>query len=271
MKLWRTLFLAGILAAAFSAAQARDLDEIKQSGYIKIAVHDDQPPFGYVDAVGAFQGYDVYFGRRIAADLGVKPRFVPTNSADKIEIVRRGDADITLANCTVTAKRAQKVDFALPYMKATLAVVSRKTKPIEKIEDLEGLTLAIVKGTTADEFFEGYRFGEIKFKDVKDHDEAYRLLLAGEVDAYSNDDTVLILWAKAHPEFVVAIKNLGEIDLIAPAVQKGNFKLINWLNHEIEKLGKENFFHEAYEKTLKSMFNDVLSADEIVVEGGRLR
>ena len=56
----------------------RTLDEIKESGTIKIGVFSDKNPFGYVDENGEYQGYDIYFAERLAKDLGVEVEYVPT-------------------------------------------------------------------------------------------------------------------------------------------------------------------------------------------------
>ena len=53
-------------------------------------------------------------------------------------------------------------------------------------------------------------------------------------------------------------------------MQKGNKELLNWINDEIVKLGKENFFHKDYEQTLKSVYGSDVDPDDIVVEGGQL-
>ena len=70
-------------AASGSAAAAgsdvfRTLDEIKADGTVNIGVFSDKNPFGYVDENGEYQGYDVYFARRLAEDLGVEANFVST-------------------------------------------------------------------------------------------------------------------------------------------------------------------------------------------------
>ena len=59
-----------------SDAIYRTLDEIKESGKIVIGVFSDKNPFGYVDENGEYQGYDVYFAKRLAEDLGVEVEFV---------------------------------------------------------------------------------------------------------------------------------------------------------------------------------------------------
>lgn len=102
----------------------RTLDEIKESGTINIGVFSDKNPFGYVDENGEYLGYDVYFAERIGQDLGVNINYVSTEAASRVEYLETGKVDIVLANFTVTEERAQKVDFALPYMNVSLGVVS---------------------------------------------------------------------------------------------------------------------------------------------------
>ena len=131
-KITKTLAAALIVAAAASQtvfakpANGRTVAEIKKSKTIKIAVFSDKKPFGYVDENGEYQGYDVYLGNRIAKDLGVKVKYVPVEAAARVEVLATGKVDIVLANFTVTPERAQKVDFALPYMKVALGIVSPK-------------------------------------------------------------------------------------------------------------------------------------------------
>lgn len=144
---------AAALTTAFTAAsfsvEARPLDAIQKSGEVVIGVFSDKAPFGYVDAKGNYQGYDVYFGNRLANDLGVKVKYVSVDPASRVEFLVTDKVDIILANFTVTKERAEKVDFALPYMKVALGVVSPESAPITKVEQLKGKTLIIAKGTTA--------------------------------------------------------------------------------------------------------------------------
>ena len=58
---------SGSVAAAGSDV-FRTLDEIKADGTVNIGVFSDKNPFGYVDENGEYQGYDVYFARRLAED-----------------------------------------------------------------------------------------------------------------------------------------------------------------------------------------------------------
>ena len=109
-------------------AQARTLEEIKEDGKIKIGVFSDKNPFGYVDENGDIQGYDVYFAKRLAKDLlgsEEAAEFVYVEAANRVEYLQAGKVDVILANFTVTEERSEKVDFALPYMKVALGIVSQ--------------------------------------------------------------------------------------------------------------------------------------------------
>ena len=67
-------------AAALAASRARTLQDIKDSGTLVIGVFSDKKPFGYVDENGDYQGYDVYFARRLAQDLGVELKLVSVDA-----------------------------------------------------------------------------------------------------------------------------------------------------------------------------------------------
>lgn len=276
-KITKAVAAALIVAAAASQAvfakpaSGRTVAEIKKSKTIKIAVFSDKKPFGYVDENGEYQGYDVYLGNRIAKDLGVKVKYVPVEAAARVEVLATGKVDIVLANFTVTPERAQKVDFALPYMKVALGIVSPKKALITDPAQLNGKTLIIAKGTTAESYF-SKNYPKIKLLKFDQYSEAYNALLDGRGDGLSTDNTEVLAWAIENPTFAVGAgaDSIGSLDAIAPAVQKGNKDLLDWLNNEIVQLGKEKFFHADYEATLRSVYGKDSDADSLVVEGGKL-
>ena len=253
-----------------AVAKARTVQEIKDSGVIRIGVFTDKAPFGYIDENGKNQGYDVYFTDRLAKDLGVKVEYISLDPASRVEYAETGKADIVAANFTVTPERAEKVDFSLPYMKVSLGVVSPDGAVIKSVEELKDKTLIVSKGTTAEYYF-SKNHPEVKLQKYDSYADAYNALLDGRGDAFSTDNTEVLAWAKLNPGFTVGINSLGDVDTIAVAVQKGNTDLLNWINNEIKELGKENFFHEAYKATLEPIYGDSADPDSIVVEGGEVK
>ena len=254
-------------SSSSSSATARTLDEIKKSGKLKVAVFSDKAPFGYVDKDGKNAGYDVYFAERLGKDLGVDVEYTSVDAAARVDVLTSNKVDITLANFTVTDERKEKVDFAKPYMKVALGVVSPENAEITDVDQLKGKTLIVTKGTTAETWFEK-NAPNVKLQKYDQYADAYNALLDGRGDAFSTDNTEVLAWAKSNKGFKVGITELGDKDTIAAAVQKGNKELLDWINDEIDKLGDENFFHKDYEETLKPVYGDEVDPDEIVVEKG---
>ena len=259
---------AGSTASAANTSDVfRTLDEIKSSGTVNIGVFSDKNPFGYVDENGEYQGYDVYFARRLAEDLGVEVNFISTEAANRIEYLKTGKVDIILANFTVTPARAEEVDFALPYMNVALGVVSPNGRVITTLEGWdENDEMIVISGTTAETYLTE-NYPNIKLQKYDTYANAKNALENGNAAAWANDNTEVIAYALQNTGYTVGIPTLGSTDTIAPAVTKGNTTLLEWLNNEIKALGEENFFHADYEATLADTYG-LDYEDELVVEGG---
>jgi polar amino acid transport system substrate-binding protein len=254
-------------ASTDSSVVYRTLDEIKESGSIRIGVFSDKSPFGYVDENGEYQGYDVYYGNRIGEDLGVDVEYVSTEAASRIEYLQTGKVDVILANFTVTEERAEEVDFALPYMNVALGVVSPEGAVVTSLDDLGADDeIIVISGTTAETYLEK-NYPDIKLQKYDAYAEAKTAFENGNGVAWANDNTEVIAFAIENPGYEVGIPSLGSADTIAAAVSKGNDSLLNWLNEEIGTLGEENFFHADYEATLLDTYGAEYE-DTLVVEGG---
>lgn len=277
------VFLVGLTACSTNLSQnsssskginSSSLDAIKKAGKIKIGIFSDDAPFCYQAADGSYAGYDVQFGKRLAKELlgdENKVTWVVVNPADRVAYIQTGKVDIMLADFTVTTDRAKSVDFTLPYEQVSIGVVSSAKAPIKSVDDLKGKTLAVNTGTTQDSYFSTKTQG-IKIQRVDAVSDGFQDLTSGRAAAFSQDNTTVLVWAKKNPGYVVGIKELGEKNYIAGAVKKGNKELLNYVNNLIKgKLNNEKFFHKDYEKTLKPSFPSDVTADQIVVEGGKTK
>ena len=268
------LMIALVLVLSFAASASADvvyrtLDEIKASGTINIGVFSDKNPFGYVDENGEYQGYDVYFARRIGEDLGLTVNYVSTEAANRVEYLETGKVDIILANFTVTPERAEKVDFALPYMNVALGVVSPDSRVIRDLSEIGADDQVIViSGTTAEDYLIKNN-PEITLQKYDTYANAKNALENGNAVAWANDNTEVIAYALQNEGYTVGIPSLGSQDTIAPAVSKGNESLLNWINDEIKALAGEQFFHKDYEATLVETYG-LDYEDSLVLEGGGL-
>ena len=257
--------------ATESTAKAGVLSKIKENGVIRIGVFADKPPFGFIDKGGVNQGYDIVFAKRIAAELlgdENKVQFVPVEAANRVEFLRSDKVDVILANFTQTPERAEQVDFTLPYMKVSLGIVVPESSAVSSVEDLKGKKLIVNKGTTADAFFTK-NYPDIELVRFDQNTETFNAFKDGRGEALSHDNTLLFAWAKDNVGFKVVVRELGSKDVIAAAVQKGNSELKGFIDELIVRLAGEQFFHKAYDATLKDAFTNDISPDDVVIEGGK--
>ena len=257
---------SGSSSNSSSSSSYRSLDEIKSSGKIIIGVFSDKSPFGYVDENGEYQGYDVELARQIGTDLGVEVEFVSTEAANRVEYLETNKVDLILANFTVTEERAEKVDFAEPYMNVALGVVSHKDNVLTSIDGISGRTVIVISGTTAETYLTKH-YPDLKLEKYDTYAAAKTAFENNEDAVWANDNTEVIAFAQASgsDEYIVGIDSLGDADTIAPAVAKGNTELLSWVNDELYTLGSKNFFHTDYEKTLASTYGSAYE-NTLVVE-----
>lgn len=260
-------------SAGSASSKFASIEQLKKDGKVRIGVFADKPPFGYVDADGKNQGFDVYIAKRFAKDLlgdESKAEFVLVDAASRVAYLESNKVDIIMANFTVTDERKEKVDFANPYMKLSFGIVSPDSAPVTSIDQLKekGKKLIVAKGTTAETYFTK-EYPDIELLKFDQYTEIFAALKDGRGAAIANDNTELIAWAKSNPGFTVSIPAFGGQDTIAPAVAKGNTELLNWINTELETIGKEQFIHQAYNDTLNEVYGEGYT-DELVVEGGKV-
>ncbi|MGN4821598.1 transporter substrate-binding domain-containing protein [Bacillus cereus group sp. MYBK139-2] len=255
-----------------SAKPSGKIEEIKERGELVVAVFTDKPPFGYVDKDGKNVGFEIDMAKRFAKDLlgdESKVKFVPVEAASRIPYLQSDKVDFVLANMTATDERKKVVDFTNPHLKVAVQVLVKDGSPIQSVKDLEGKKVIVTKGTTADIYLTK-NMKNVELIKFDKNTEALQALKDGRADAYAQDNLVLLSWANKNPGFHLLKDKLGGDDLIAIAVKKGNKEVHDWINKELEKLGKENFLHTLYDKHLKEEFGPQISPESVITEGGKV-
>ena len=252
-------------SASSSSNNPSTVQQIKKRGTIRIAVFGDLPPYGWVNKQGQRVGYDLTLARQIAKDLKVKPKFVQVNANNRVDALNSNKVDLVLANFTVTPQRKQVIDFASPYMKVSVGVVSPKSKPVTRVSQLQNKSLIVTKGTTAENYFttKQQNVNLLKF-DSKT--QQFNALKNNRGVALADDNSYLYAWVKNQPKFTVGIKSIGPKQYIAPAVKKGNKSLLNWTNKDIKKLNNNGFFEKDYNSQLKPYFGKEVRPSDIVIK-----
>lgn len=280
---WKKIITAAVAAMSVAAVVATaavrpstanadsnpsSVSAIKKRGTLRVAVFGDLPPYGWVNKNGKRVGYDVALARQMAKNMGVKVKFVQVNANNRVDTLNSNKADIVLANFTQTPERKQVVDFAKPYMKVSVGVVSPKKKAITNVNQLKGKKVIVTKGTTAENYFTSKQKGVSLLK-FDSKTQQFNALKNNRAAALADDNSYLYAWVKNNPKYTVGIKSIGPKQYIAPGVKKGNKSLLNWTNKEITKLNKQDFFTKDYNSELKPYFGSEVKPSDIVITSNK--
>lgn len=179
------------------------LDRIARTGEFRIGFVPDAPPLAYLDAEGRATGYSLELCRHIASairdELGldrIDIQYTPLVSMEeRLGAVEQGDVDIECGATTVTLSRRERVDFTLMTFITGSAVLSRKDRPLNTLDDLTRRRIAVLGGTTTEDVLK--RANEVndynmRLVIVDSHDEGVERLNRGRVDGYASDRAMLI-------------------------------------------------------------------------------
>lgn len=241
--------LSGCSRAGTGTASASSslLTKIQQRGTIRVADCLSFAPFGFYDKQGHPAGYDVDIAKEMAKDLGVKLKMVDTTSANRILNLRTGKVDVVICNFTENTERAKQIAFTNPYVVAGEALLVRKSSHIGGIQDMNGKTVATVKGST-----DAALVKQLNPKArTQDYDSSQAAILAvrqSQADAMIEDSNFLTYQAKLDPTLTVTHSSLVPLEYNGFGVVQGDPVWLEWLNQFLFELNTSGTNKKLYEK-----------------------
>lgn len=238
------LLAAALSLLATQPAAARDLQDILNEGRLRVGI-GLFTPWAMRAEDNALIGFEVDVARRLAADMNVRAELRVLPFDDLIPALERQDIDIIAAGLTITPERALHVNFSNPYAEGGigLATHTANTAEVERLQDLddEKYTVAVVGQSVA---FEVVR-RTLPNVDIVLFDSiaaASAALVAGEVDAYLEDEPVPAFLALDNPDAVD--RPLARPILPSPqafAIRKGDADFLAFLNAWITSRTADTF------------------------------
>lgn len=127
----------------------RDLEDIKKEGVLRLITRNNSNSY-FIFQGGQF-GYEYELARMYAESIDVKLEVItPTNWDEMIPYLNEGKGDIIGANFKITHDRLKKVDFAEPWYKEDLVIVShKKSGEMDDPVQLAGHVVYIRRGSPA--------------------------------------------------------------------------------------------------------------------------
>ncbi|MBO8157403.1 MAG: amino acid ABC transporter substrate-binding protein [Bacillaceae bacterium] len=229
------------------------LERVKERGKIIVGVNGKLPGFGYVDENGEYSGFDVDFGRALAAAIFDDPNaieFRPLSAQERFTALQTGEIDVLIRNTTWTLTRDTEVggQFAPTTFYDGQGIMVRKDSGINSLEELEGARIGVQAGTTtelnlADQFRKlGIEYEAVVFEDSNALVAAYE---QGSVDAWTTDKSGLVSrqsTLKNPDEHKILSESLSK-EPLGPVVRQDDsqwFDIVKWVTLatiEAEELG----------------------------------
>ena len=154
MKKIVTLVLAAVMlvmALSLTACGPKynTVDDIKAAGELVVYTEAGFAPYEFVYE-NEIVGVDIEIMKKVAEKLGVELVVEDVNFDSITGAVKGGKADAGAAGMTITAERAEEVDFSIPYASTEQYVIVKADAAIPTVEDLAGKTIGVQQGTTSD-------------------------------------------------------------------------------------------------------------------------
>ncbi|HHT28674.1 MAG TPA: basic amino acid ABC transporter substrate-binding protein [Firmicutes bacterium] len=246
-NLFKPIVLLLVLAVVLTGCGGKkDADQ----DVIKVGSDMTYAPFEYIDPeTKEPAGFDIELMLALGEAMGKEIEFVNTSWDGLIPGLNNGDYDLLISAMTITAERAESIDFSDPYFTTGQVIVVKKgTTGINGPEDLAGKVVSVQIGTTGQ--FEAEKIPGIKRIDTfPTMPEAYTALKQGKVDASVADELTALAEIKANPDGVEIVGGIFTAEDYGIGIKKGRKdNLLKEVNEALKKVKEDGTYDKIYEK-----------------------
>ncbi len=246
-KFFAVLMIAVMLLSCLTACGGKEAES--GAPKLSIATSPDFPPFESLGENGEVFGIEIDILNLICAELGMELEINQMDFDSVLPGVQAGKFDLGVSGISVTPEREENTLFTIPYCMAAQAIVVLKDSPITCKADLEGKSIAVQTGTTAEEFCMGAGYTVNAYTANADAQEA---LISGKVDAWVIDDLtaaeMVKLYNEENGEALVVLSEAMTSEPYAFALKLGSDELAASINGVLEKLLAEGKIAEIFAK-----------------------
>ena len=197
----RAILIVLACGAACAKAGGDTLSKIRSSKTIVLGVREAARPFSYLNEQKQSVGYSVDLCLNAVEEIkrelkisDLKVQYKLVSGPERIPKLLAGEIDLECGSTTNTKARQEKVDFSYTFFVAAMRVLTPKNVHVDSIKDLNGLSIALSKGTTSEKLFRQLEGGELqaKLESYASNTDAYKALKDGKARAFPQDDSLLV-------------------------------------------------------------------------------
>jgi polar amino acid transport system substrate-binding protein len=229
-------------------ADADTLDDVKKRGTLVVGMEAAYVPYEFVKD-GKIIGYDPDIIAIMVKNLGVKAQLIDTAWNGIIPALYAGKFDCIISAMTITAERAKKVLFSMPYADASNVILLRADETrIKTAADLSGKIIGVQLGSAAAGIIKVYEAklkaeGKPGYAEVKQYEhypEAYQDLLNKRTDAVVNSKSTMMVMMRDVPGKFKLLGGITDITAyFGMAFRKDDGRLRDFANAQLAQLKED--------------------------------
>lgn len=234
------------LAAIASAQELPPLPQaIKDQGTIRIGVKCDSPPFGASGPDGKPFGVEVEMAKKIgefAFGSAEGAELSCITSEARIPSLQSGKLDLILATLGRTPARQEVIDYSNIYFWGTSNVLVPADSPVQKLSDLQGKTVLVVKGASQIKWLEANIPG-INILQLNTTADGVQALRQGRADGFVGDGGLVATLGGSYPEMRIIEEGL-DLGVNGIGLRKDEPELLAFVNAALDTLRRDNFYQD---------------------------
>ncbi len=263
MKRILTLILAGLMILSLASCGTTAKTGV-EDGVLTVAMECGYAPYNWTqtdNSDGAVpikgtkeyaNGYDVMMAKKICEANGWELEIVRLDWDSLIPAVQTGQVDAVIAGQSMTTDRMEQVDFAGPYLYASIVCLTKNTSKFASAKGISDLSGGSCTSQTSTIWYDTC-LPQISGANIKSSKESAPAMLmaleTGDVDFVCTDMPTAQAALIAYPDMVLLDFtnssdnfNVDEGDInIGISVMKGNTTLKDSINKALEGLDADDF------------------------------
>lgn len=249
-------------AAAVTEAAGEDnsLQKVLDSGEFILGLDATFKPMGYTDENDEIVGFDIDCAEEVCSRLGVKLVKQPIDWDTKEQDLDSGKIDCIWNGMSINASRQEVMNLSEPYMKNEMVFVVTADSTIASQADLDGKTVAVQSGSTAQEILEGAGLN-ITENALATNVECLQQLELNLVDAVFMDSVVANYEIKESGKDYVLLSDGLEEEEYAIGFRKNDQALRDKVQQTLSEMKADGKLGEISEKWFGSDITTVNSLD----------
>ncbi len=224
----------GARQAAAQAAPSSQLRTVLDRGHLIVGTGSTNPPWHFEDDSGKLTGMDIAMARILAKGLfddETKVEYIRQDPAARIPNITTGKVDVVIQFMTVSAARAQLVNFSRPYYVEGAALMTAPASKWQNYKALQGagksVRASVLQNVDADNLVH-MALPDAQVMQLDTQANVMQAVISNRADVAVVDASTVKWLVKKHPGIYTDPGFAYESQLYSAAVRQGDF---DWLHY----------------------------------------